>query len=127
LGTNGDHYIGRKFESGASKKKKDVLLQKKNKELTVSLFKSLIRNEDACFNNRGFGDDAISQLSRLDMILPKDEVSRTKEDANFSGIKTYICEKGLSSIVTKENSETELSSTISCDPGEWTVPLSDSR
>jgi hypothetical protein len=61
FGHKWDHYIGRK--SGASKNKREVLLQKKTKELTVSLSKSLIRNEDACFNNKGFGDDTTGQLS----------------------------------------------------------------
>jgi hypothetical protein len=62
------------------------------------------------------------------MTLPKDELSRTKEDVYFSGIKEPTSVKNdISFMVTKENSETELSSTNSCNPGEWIVPLSDSR
>jgi hypothetical protein len=52
------------------------------------------------------------------MILPQDEVSRTRQDAYFSWIKQPTSvKKDTSSTVTKENSETELSSTISCEPG----------
>jgi hypothetical protein len=51
------------------------------------------------------------QEARLDIILPKDQVRRTKEDANFSGIKQPASvKKYVSSIVTKKNSKTELAS-----------------
>jgi hypothetical protein len=47
-----DRDLGRKFESGTSKRKRKAELQRKNPELCGSLLKLLKRNGDASVSNK---------------------------------------------------------------------------
>jgi hypothetical protein len=49
--------VGRKFESGASKRTRKVELEKKNKEVNGSLLNFLTRDEATCLKNKCFSDN----------------------------------------------------------------------
>jgi hypothetical protein len=49
--------LGRKFESGASKRKRKAQLERKNIELSRSLAKFLKRNDDVSVSNKDLGEN----------------------------------------------------------------------
>jgi hypothetical protein len=54
-GVERDLDLGRKFESGASKRKRKAELELKNLELSGSLLKFFKRNDDASVSNKFLG------------------------------------------------------------------------
>jgi hypothetical protein len=120
-------HVGRKFESGASKKERNVEMEKKNKELNGSLLKFLARNENACYSNKGFGGNEGGQPAKIRYDSSEEEVSRTTEGVCFSGIKQPTYVKKISSIITEETVKLNYLLPLNGDPGEWIIPMSDSQ
>jgi hypothetical protein len=56
-GVKRDLDLGRKFESGASRRKRKAKLERKNLELSGSHLKLLKRNDDASVSNKDLGEN----------------------------------------------------------------------
>jgi hypothetical protein len=57
-----DRDLGRKFESGVSKRKRKAELLRKNQERSVSLLKFYKINEDASARNKDLGENESGEL-----------------------------------------------------------------
>jgi hypothetical protein len=64
--------------------------------------------EDACFCNKGFGDNGRRRPTETGHISSEEAVNGTAKGICFSGIKQLTSvKKDTNSITTKENGETE--------------------
>jgi hypothetical protein len=90
-----DRNLGRKFESGASKRKREAELERKNLELSTSLLKFLERNDDESVTvivqrKLREGNPNVFILLRIIMSVPVTTASAERSFSRLKLIKTYL-------------------------------------
>jgi hypothetical protein len=140
-GVKWDGYLGKKFESSASKRKRKAELEPKNLELSASLLKFLKRNDDASLSNKDLGENQSGEPVETKCDASNDEIvcwyrataeatrPMSLKDHDVSEVAVEDQHKMLAEILESlhcENLKSYLESydcepekiSISCDPGE---------
>jgi hypothetical protein len=99
-GVKRDRDLGRKFDSGASKRKSKAELERKNLELSGSLLKFVKINYDARISNKDLGENESGEPVESKCGYSDDEIVREKR-----ATAEATCLKGPTSVKDHDASE----------------------